>query len=111
MPKRATDARDVAKFDLKAAREARSLSQVATAELLMATQSSVSRWEIDGTIPAIYKAYWDLYWSVKDNEQAQQKPEPTKEKVAAKCKDKPRSALHVGGSKRVNKEPRRGTNS
>lgn len=51
-------------FDLKAAREAVGLSQSDTARLLHASQASVSRWEIDGTLPPLCVDYWSLYWSV-----------------------------------------------
>src|SRR6187399_851780 len=102
MPKRATDSRDVSKFDLKGAREARSLSQTATADILIATQSSVSRWEIDGTIPAIYKAYWDLYWKVQDDEQAKQKQK--QEECSAKPSTKHKPTKSMGSVARTDKQ-------
>jgi len=52
----------LAAFDLKGARESRGLSQAATAEILCTTQASVSRWESEGDMPAIYRKAWIQHW-------------------------------------------------
>jgi len=52
----------LAAFDLKGARESRGLSQAATAEILCTTQASVSRWESEGDMPAIYRKAWTQHW-------------------------------------------------
>lgn len=77
MPRRAKE--QVVPFDLKAAREALALSQIDTAKILHTTQSSVSRWEIDNTIPTIYKEYWLLYWKVN------KKPAPKKKQAESEA--------------------------
>lgn len=78
MPKRSKE--QIVPFDLKAAREAVGLSQKETSALLHASQPSISRWEIDGTLPIIYREYWSLYWKV--NKPAAKKP--AAKKVAKK---------------------------
>lgn len=75
MPKRTKE--QVVAFDLKAARENLGLSQGETAKLLHASQPSVSRWEIDGSMPIIYREYWSLYWRV--NKPAPKKKQAKKE--------------------------------
>jgi transcriptional regulator with XRE-family HTH domain len=62
MPKRSAAEKDLPPFDLKAAREAKGWSQIQTAEFFTAGQSSVARWEADGSLPSIYRKYWALYW-------------------------------------------------
>lgn len=50
-----------APFDLKAVRERLSMKQHAMAELLSAGQSSIARWESEGSLPLIYRKYLELY--------------------------------------------------
>lgn len=69
-------------FDLRAAREAKSLTQVAVSILLCASQSSVARWENDGTLPLIYRKYWELYWLM--HARAKNQLRKAKKKVARK---------------------------
>lgn len=64
MPKRST--KQLAAFDLKAAREARGMSQEQTAEFLFQSQGTISRWEISGQTPELAREYWKLYWAVED---------------------------------------------
>lgn len=60
MPRRAKEA--VITFDLKAAREAIGLTQIEVSKLLRHTQSTISRWEIDGSVPELVRDFWLLYW-------------------------------------------------
>lgn len=62
MPKRSIADKDLKPFDLKAEREAKRLTQADAAELLCASQASIARWESDGTLPRIYRKYWQLHW-------------------------------------------------
>lgn len=62
MPKRSDAEKDLPAFDLKAARESKGLTQAAAAVLLCASQASMARWEREGTLPLIYRRYWDIYW-------------------------------------------------
>jgi transcriptional regulator with XRE-family HTH domain len=62
MPKLSSEARKLPAFDLKSEREKRALTQADTAAMLFTTQSSVARWEADGDMPQIHRAYWALYW-------------------------------------------------
>lgn len=79
MPKRSDTDKSLPPFDLKAAREARGLTQAEAAELLHASQPSIARWEGEGNLPQIYRSYWELYW--KHHQQPKQK---TKAKAKAK---------------------------
>lgn len=81
MPKR--NGSYMVKFDLKAARESVGLSQIDTAKLLHASQPSVSRWEIDGEVPAICKEYWSLYWRVNKKPAKAKKSAPAQVENAA----------------------------
>jgi len=54
-------------FDFKAARKARKVSQEQAAQILHATQPSISRWEADGTMPEVYKMAWLLFWQLEDS--------------------------------------------
>jgi transcriptional regulator with XRE-family HTH domain len=58
--------RPLAAFDLKGARQARGLSQIATAEILCSTQPSVARWEAAGNTPAVYRKVWELHWKLEN---------------------------------------------
>lgn len=62
MPKKTAAAKELPQFDLRAAREARGLTQVEVAELLCTTQGTVARWEADGSLPALERKYWSLHW-------------------------------------------------
>lgn len=62
MPRRSKEEGKLPPYDLRASREQHQLTQAETAEILFATQSSVARWEGDGQLPKIYRAYWELYW-------------------------------------------------
>ena len=50
-----------APFDLKAVRERLGMKQHTMAELLKAGQSSIARWESEGSLPLIYREYLGLY--------------------------------------------------
>lgn len=52
-------------FDLRAARKAKGLSQVAVAEILCTSQPSVARWESKGNLPAIYRKAWAAHWELE----------------------------------------------
>lgn len=65
MPKRSAAERDQPAFDLKAAREAQGMNQSECADFLFASQASVARWEADGSLPQIYRAYWNLKFPPK----------------------------------------------
>lgn len=60
MPKQSAAQKALPAFDLKAAREAQSLTQTQCAEILKCGQSSIARWEADGAFPEIYRMYWAL---------------------------------------------------
>lgn len=62
MPKMSKQQAALPAFDLKAEREKHDLTQAQTAQMLFTTQSSVARWETDGDMPQIHRAYWALYW-------------------------------------------------
>lgn len=62
MPKRSAKDKALPAYDLRADREAKDLSQVETAAILCCGQASVARWERDGSLPLIYRKYWQLYW-------------------------------------------------
>lgn len=62
MPKIASDHAKLPPFDLRAEREKRELTQEETAKLLYTTQSSIGRWEENGNMPPLERAYWALYW-------------------------------------------------
>jgi DNA-binding XRE family transcriptional regulator len=62
MPKRSETDKALPAFDLKAARESKGLTQIETAQLLSAAQSTIAKWEADGRVPKIYRDYWELYW-------------------------------------------------
>lgn len=72
MPKRSDAEKELPKFDLKAAREAKGITQEAAAELLAASQSSIARWESDGSLPLVYRRLWELHWQI--NKPAKRKP-------------------------------------
>lgn len=59
--KRGANQKAAAPYDLKAVRERLQLTQKDMATLLEAGQSSVARWEAEGTLPLIYRKYLDLY--------------------------------------------------
>lgn len=80
MPKRSEVEKELPAFDLKAARESKGITQERAAELLHASQSSIARWEGDGRLPMIYRAYWTLYWQ-------HNKPERRKPKLKVVQKD------------------------
>lgn len=61
MPKRGANQKEAAPYDLKATRERLSLTQAEMAKLLEAGQSSIARWEAEGSIPLIYRKYLELY--------------------------------------------------
>jgi transcriptional regulator with XRE-family HTH domain len=65
MPRRSSDS--VVAFDLKADRKMRKLSQQQVAEILFVGQSTVARWEIDGSMPQAARRLWELYWIVVTN--------------------------------------------
>lgn len=79
MPRRTKE--QVVTFDLKAAREAVGLSQIEAAKLLKHTQSTISRWEIDGCCHELARDYWLLYW--KHNKPAKKKKQAPQSEVAA----------------------------
>jgi DNA-binding XRE family transcriptional regulator len=60
MPKQSATQKALPAFDLKAAREAQSMTQIQCAEELCSGQSSIARWEADGSLPEIYRKYWAL---------------------------------------------------
>jgi DNA-binding transcriptional regulator YiaG len=62
MPKRSETDKALPAWDLKAARETKGLTQIETAALLSAAQSTIAKWEADGRVPKIYRDYWELYW-------------------------------------------------
>lgn len=62
MPKVSKQQASLPAFDLKAEREKRGKTQAEVAQMLFTTQSSVARWEADGDMPQIHRAYWELYW-------------------------------------------------
>lgn len=62
MPKRNEAGRELPHFDLRAAREARKMTQVEAAELLCTTQGTVARWEATGQMPLLERRYWALHW-------------------------------------------------
>lgn len=70
MPKRAVSEKQLPAFDLKNMRIARKLSQMACAGILCTTQGSITRWEKDGSMPLIYRKYWEAYWKIIDMEAA-----------------------------------------
>jgi Helix-turn-helix. len=72
--------KDLPKFDLKAARESKGITQAATARLLCASQSSIARWESEGSLPLIYRKFWELHWQ-------HHRPERRKPKLTAVPKD------------------------
>lgn len=74
MPKRAQAEKELPAFDLKAERSARKLSQMATAEILCTSQGSITRWEKDGSMPLIYRKFWELYWQLEDSKQPVKEP-------------------------------------
>lgn len=76
MPKRSEDEKKLKPFDLKAEREKRELNQTQVAEMLYVTQVSVSRWESEGNMPQIYRAYWELYWQVNKPKAAKKVKKP-----------------------------------
>lgn len=57
--------RSIAAFDLKAARQTRGVSQLEAAEILCTTQPSVSRWEAEGNMPAVYRKVWMQHWQLE----------------------------------------------
>lgn len=61
MPKRGSNQKAAAPYDLKATRERLSLTQKDMAVLIESAQSSVARWESDGSLPLIYRKYLELY--------------------------------------------------
>ena len=61
MPKRRTNQKAAAPYDLKATRERLSLTQKDMAQLLESGQSSIARWESEGSLPLIYRKFLDLY--------------------------------------------------
>lgn len=60
--RRSPEEKKLPAFDLLAAREAKGLTQAETAELLESSQSSIARWESEGSLPRIYRKFWQLYW-------------------------------------------------
>lgn len=53
-------------FDLKAAIEAKSMTQGQAAELLCTSQPSISTWCQTGEVPELVIKYWNLYWKTKE---------------------------------------------
>jgi DNA-binding XRE family transcriptional regulator len=76
--KRGENQKQAAPYDLKATRERLSLTQKEMAALLESAQSSIARWESEGTLPLIYRKYLELY------EQRQVQALKAKRKTAAK---------------------------
>jgi transcriptional regulator with XRE-family HTH domain len=74
VPKRAEAEKALPAFDLKAARQARRITQNQAKELLCTSQASITRWEKEGTMPLIYRKYWELHWSTEDAKQSKTKP-------------------------------------
>lgn len=64
MPRRSEAQKVADPFDLKAVRERLGLKQHAMADLLAAGQSSIARWEAEGSIPLIYRKFLHLYEQV-----------------------------------------------
>lgn len=86
--RRSETERELPSFDLKAARESKRLNQEAAAELLCCTQSSIARWESEGSLPLIYRRYWALYWKhhkparkTKAKQRKRVKPQPAESAV------------------------------
>ena len=61
MPKRGENLKAAAAYDLKATRERLSMTQKQMADLLTSGQSSIARWEAEGTLPLIYRNFLALY--------------------------------------------------
>lgn len=53
-------------FDLRASREARGMTQEATAALLFTHQTSIARWEREGNMPGLARMAWTLHWQIED---------------------------------------------
>lgn len=68
MPRRSKQDAEQTAFDLLAAREAKQLTQTQVAEILCASQVSVSRWESTGRMPRIYRRVWDLHFQIAEIE-------------------------------------------
>jgi transcriptional regulator with XRE-family HTH domain len=78
VPKRAQAEKQLPAFDLKASRVARKITQNKAKEILSTSQASITRWEKDGSMPSIYRKYWELYWRVEDVEQSKKKPDTSR---------------------------------
>lgn len=89
MPRRST--KQLPAFDLKAAREARGLSQEQTAELLFQSQGTISRWEISGQTPELAREYWKLYWSTEDSKPKGKQSDRSKDDASSKIPRKQRT--------------------
>lgn len=61
MPRRSEEHGKLPAYDLKATRERMGLKQAAMAELLSAGQSSIARWESEGSLPLIYRKFLELH--------------------------------------------------
>lgn len=85
-------------FDFKAARKARKVSQQKAAEILHATQPSISRWETDGSMPDVYKMAWLLYWQLEDS-------------TNGKTKGKDKADKRLGTASRSNSRVQGGSDS
>jgi transcriptional regulator with XRE-family HTH domain len=64
MPRLSRDGSDIVLFDLKAAREARNLTQIAIADILCTSQASVARWEKSGAMPKCERKLWEYHWII-----------------------------------------------
>lgn len=75
MPKQSARHKELPPFDLKAMREAQSLTQIQCAEELCCGQSSIALWESTGNTPELVRKYWLLRF-----------PNANKRRVKAKAK-------------------------
>lgn len=80
--------RDLVAFDLKTARKERKLSQLQTAEMLCTTQPTISRWEAEGTTPAIVRKAWNQHWELEDLKNGNTKGEQSDNVCASAGKDR-----------------------
>lgn len=84
MPKRNKSEAELPAFDLRAQREARSMSQTDVGKLLHSHQTSIARWERDGNMPAIYRMAWTLHWKLEDRNHAPKAKRSAVARAAAK---------------------------
>lgn len=63
MPRLSEEQQKLPAFDLKALREKQVLSQGELADVLFTTQASVARWEQNGNLPPLHRAYLALVFT------------------------------------------------